>query len=295
MSESLKNVTFSRVLCDDANQMWESTMLLPLVKNCQQLVLLGDDKQLAPSSNSLMAKSKGINVSLFDRLIKQGISATTLNIQYCMSPSLSIFPSLKFYQGKIESGIDNSQTPLVNGFDWPNPEVNAAFINIESIEELVDNSYINTREVEVACQLLIQIISTGDVTLDEIGLITPYEGQRDKLKKEIGLLTEKYPNLLGTANSQDGMLDVNSQILQSDIALLDESQDIEKELIIFSAIRSNSQGEIGILKDPRRLNTILTRARRGMIIIGNLQTLIKNEHWRDWLSWAQYSNIILKL
>lgn len=91
------------------------------------------------------------------------------------------------------------------------------------------------------------------------------------------------------------MLDVNSQILQSDIALLDQSQDIEKELIIFSAIRSNSQGEIGILGDPRRLNTILTRGRRGLIVIGNLQTLIKNEHWRDWLSWAQYSNIILKL
>lgn len=99
---------------------------------------------------------------------------------------------------------------------------------------------------------------------------------------------------MGLNCNDDGMLDVNSQILQNDITLLDESQDIEKELIIFSAVRSNSSGEIGKLKDPRRLNTILTRGRRGMIIVGNLQTLIKNEHWRDWLSWAQYSNIIQK-
>ena len=110
------------------------------------------------------------------------------------------------------------------------------------------------------------------------------------------LLSEKYPNLLqDPSTNQNPIIDVQNQILQNEICLLDESLDIEKEMIIFSAVRSNSEGEIGLLKDPRRLNTVLTRARRGLIIIGNLQTLIKNEHWRDWLSWAQFSNIILKL
>ena len=73
INESLKNVTFSRILVDDANQMKESTLLTSLVKNCQQLTLLGDEKQLCPTSDSIMAQSKGISLSMFDRLIKQGI------------------------------------------------------------------------------------------------------------------------------------------------------------------------------------------------------------------------------
>lgn len=93
LSESLKHVSFSRILVDDANQLCETAMLLPLIKNCQQLVMIGDDKHLCPITTSLMAQSKGLNLSLFDRLIKQGIQTVTLNIQYCMSPSLSIFPS----------------------------------------------------------------------------------------------------------------------------------------------------------------------------------------------------------
>ena len=287
MNESLKNVTFSRILCDDANQMKESTLLMSLVKNCQQLTLLGDEKQLCPTSDSILAQSKGMSLSMFDRLIKQGVQPTRLNIQYCMSPSLSLFSSMKFYQGKIENGIEQSQTPLINGFDWPNPEINCAFIDVESKEEFVRDTFINNTELEVTCKTLMKMISTGDVTLDEIGLISSYAGQTEKLKNEMTMLMDKYPNLIG--------VDQNSQILLSSINTIEESQDMEKEFIMFSCVRSNSQGEIGILKDPRRLNTILTRARRGLIIVGNLQTLIKNEQWRDWLSWAQFSNIILKL
>lgn len=260
---------------------------MPLIKNCQQLVLLGDDKQLCPNSDSLIAQSKGTSLSMFDRLIKQGIKPITLNIQYCMSPSLSLFSSMKFYQGKIENGIEANQTPLINGFDWPNPEINCAFIDVESEEEYLKDTFINKQELEVTCKTLMKIISNGDVSLDEIGLISSYAGQTERFKAELTILMEKYPNLIG--------VDQNSQILLNSINLIEESQDMEKEFIIFSCVRSNSQGEIGILKDPRRLNTILTRARRGLIIVGNLQTLIKNEHWRDWLSWAQFSNIIMKL
>jgi len=296
-TEALKNITFSRIIVDDSNQLRETSLLMPLIKNCQQLVLLGDDKQLSPNSTSLMAKSKGINLSLYDRLLRQGVKPTNLNIQYCMAPSLSAFTSMKFYSGTIENGVSPDQSPLINGFEWPNSEINCAFIHVssESGEKFIasKNSYINNPEVDVACNLVVKMISGGELTLDEMGLITSYESQRDRMKKELLGMVEKYPNILGD-NRDENQENVTNQIVQNNVVLLDECLDLEKEMVIFSAVRSNNEGEIGILKDPRRMNTVLTRARRGLIVIGDLQTLIKNEHWRDWLSWAQFSNIILK-
>ena len=76
---------FSRIIVDDANQLTEVELIPALIKNCQQVVLVGDDKQLPPVSFSVMAKSKGLNLSVFEKLVKQRIKPILFSIQYCKS------------------------------------------------------------------------------------------------------------------------------------------------------------------------------------------------------------------
>jgi len=103
-----------------------------------------------------------------------------------------------------------------------------------------------------------------------VGIITPYAAQRELIIKELekaALIDEKGKPLVET-NSVDGF------------------QGREKDVIIFSAVRSNDTGTVGFLHDWRRINVMLTRAKRGLIIIGNRETLQTDIYWKSWLKWA---------
>ena len=115
-----------------------------------------------------------------------------------------------------------------------------------------------------------RILDRGEVTLADIGVVTPYKGQVRVMRK-----------LLHTK----GGLDVpeGQQPSTLEIASVDNFQGREKEVIIFSAVRCNKIGSVGFLKDWRRLNVMITRARRALVVIGNAVTLCKDEHWLKWL------------
>merc|ERR1711948_28205 len=77
-----------------------------------------------------------------------------------------------------------------------------------------------------------------------------------------------------------------------EVASIDAFQGREKELIIFSAVRSNRHGNVGFLADWRRLNVMITRARRGLIVVGDVNTLRTNDIWGRWLTWAEEQGVI---
>jgi superfamily I DNA and/or RNA helicase len=78
-------------------------------------------------------------------MVKQGYPCSFLDYQYLINPSISFFPSFKFYDAQLKSGINQSQLPLIGGFDWPNKDVGIAIINTDQREEHTNGSIQNTR------------------------------------------------------------------------------------------------------------------------------------------------------
>lgn len=119
-------------------------------------------------------------------------------------------------------------------------------------------------------KLLRGILDYGELTLSDIGIVSPYKGQVRTLRT---CIFKAFPEA-----------EKNKEL---EIASVDNFQGREKELIIFSAVRCNNKGNVGFLKDWRRLNVMITRARRGLVVVGSAATLVCDRHWRMWLSFTE--------
>jgi hypothetical protein len=131
--------------------------------------------------------------------------------------------------------------------------------------------------------VLAGVIKCGDVRPQDIGVITPYAAQARLLRRRFGCPP---PGRKSNPNEQTGhaALEVSS---------VDGFQGREKQLIVVSTVRANPLGKVGFLSDPRRLNVMLTRAKRGIIVVGCFSTLSKDEHgWRPFLIWAQQRGLV---
>ncbi|PFX23271.1 uncharacterized protein LOC111333194 [Stylophora pistillata] len=120
-SSLLDGFVFKRVLVDEASQATEPANLVSLSHGCEKLVLVGDDKQLPPMVLSEIAKGPDLlTCSMFSRLRKEGVPVRMLNVQYRMHPSIALFPSRQFYDGKLINGVAESERKAPTGFVWPN-------------------------------------------------------------------------------------------------------------------------------------------------------------------------------
>lgn len=266
---TLEKVRFSTVLIDECTQAAESAALVPLARGCQQAVLIGDQCQLPPTVLSDVAQNENLGESLFTRLVTQGVKPTMLDTQYRMNPLICEFASAAFYNGRLQNGVAHMSRKPPEGFPWPQRQMPVAFVNLERSEEKREgSSYINPAEAEKVLWAL-QEVSSKELNPEDIGIVTPYKGQVNYIKK----LIRERPDLQRFRTG----LEVES---------VDGFQGEEKEVIIFGAVRSNREGKVGFLSDWRRLNVMLTRARRGCIIIGSRSTLVSDPLWKEWLLWA---------
>ena len=269
---------FPVILMDEATQASEPSALVPITRGCRQLVLVGDHKQLPPTVISKVAEDGGLGRSLFERLIECGLDAHMLTTQYRMHPTIREYPSARFYDDRLEDGCDSSERPPAAGFLWPDWDNPVAFVPVEG-SEIVDEesaSKSNLDEAAMVLSIVGNLLSTGDLSAHEVGVITPYNGQ-------VRLLTDLF--------EQAGGFGEGSNFEGLEIKSVDGYQGREKEIIIFSAVRANDNGEIGFLKDRRRLNVALTRAKRGLIVLGHNKTLRQDGTWRAWLDWAEERNL----
>lgn len=266
----LCNMSFRTVLIDEATQATEPECLIPLVLGCRQAVLVGDHQQLGPVIMNKKAARAGFNQSLFERLITLNIRPIRLQVQYRMHPSLSEFPSNMFYEGTLQNGITAQERQRKDiDFPWPdssNPMMFYANLGLEEISAS-GTSFLNRTEASTCEKVVTRLLKSG-ITPEQIGIITPYEGQRSYIAN--------YMQFHGSLRKE--------LYKEIELASVDAFQGREKDYILVSCVRSNEHQGIGFLSDPRRLNVAITRARYGLVLLGNPKVLSKHPLWHHLLT-----------
>ncbi|TQD73599.1 hypothetical protein C1H46_040880 [Malus baccata] len=266
----LANFRFRQVLIDESTQSTEPECLIPLVLGAKQVVLVGDHCQLGPVIMCKKAARAGLAQSLFERLVLLGVKPIRLQVQYRMHPALSEFPSNSFYEGTLQNGVTiNERQSSGIDFPWPVPN-RPMFFYVQMGQEEISasgTSYLNRTEAANVEKIVTTFLRSG-VVPSQIGVITPYEGQRAYIVNYM---------------SRNGAL--RQQLYKEiEVASVDSFQGREKDYIILSCVRSNEHQGIGFLNDPRRLNVALTRARYGIVILGNPKVLSKQPLWNSLLT-----------
>lgn len=295
-SPELDMIDLPVVFFDEASMATEPVSLVPLMKGCRHLSIIGDHKQLPPVVTSVEAKKGGLSRSLFERLIESGqnIPSTMLNVQFRMHPSLAEFPNKTFYDGVLENGKGTEQIAPVESSYWPTRTAaqkegkddaqRLCFIDHKGRESKAENStsLSNTSEARIVVDLVIDLLRRNpELAGDDIGIVTPYASQQILLEKmlhnEGSKARKSAASSLATRSSELGHIDIHT---------VDGFEGREKKVILFSTVRTNAQGYVGFLADGRRLNVALTRAQSALFIIGNIDTFKKAQ-----LSEAAYSRV----
>jgi regulator of nonsense transcripts 1 len=239
--------------------------MIPLVLGCKQVVFVGDHLQLGPVIMNKKAARAGLAQSLFERLIVLGNRPIRLEVQYRMHPCLADFPSNMFYEGTLQNGVTAPERLRKHvDFPWPVPTLPMFFYQNLGQEEISSSgtSFLNRTEASNVEKIITAFFKAG-VTPSQIGVVTPYEGQRSYIVNHMqyhGKLRKEFYK-------------------EVEVASVDAFQGREKDYIILSCVRSNEHQGIGFLSDPRRLNVALTRARYGLVILGNPKVLSKHPLW----------------
>ena len=276
-SPLLSGCVFNSVLVDEASQATECETLIPIVHGAHRVVLVGDQKQLQPVVLSAVCKRAGYDVSLFERLIDSGMEPQLLCVQYRMHPALSIFPSNMFYNGALKNAVHSSERTRNLAFPWPRSDMPMMFWCVQGSEDPGSSgrSFLNRMEATCVEKVVERFINCG-IPGDRIGVITPYDSQRTLLRQVLSRHMEKA-----------------EEVKKVEIASVDEFQGRENDYIIFSCVRSNSDGVLGFLNDMRRLNVAITRAKYGIVIIGNPNTLRSHPIWVELMNHFQMNKCLV--
>jgi ATP-dependent RNA/DNA helicase IGHMBP2 len=264
----LGDMHFDRVIIDEAGQATEPTTWLPIPWG-DRLVLAGDHLQLPPTVTSREALSGGLGVSLMERLVdRYGPKVTrSLSEQYRMHASIMHFSAVEFYAGNLTAhpsvashllkDLGGTHESIV--LHQPLLFIDTAGADFEDAQEAEGESRFNKKEAELIAKLVGEYLALGLKSRD-IGIISPYAAQVRLIRNLCRSLGEDI-----------------------EIESVDGFQGREKELMMISLVRSNTEGEIGFLTEWRRLNVAFTRARRGLVVVGDSATLSHHDFFTRWL------------
>lgn len=304
----LEGMKFGTLFIDEAAQALEAACWIPM-KRASRVILAGDHCQLPPTVKSIAALRAGLGKTLMERIAENKPEVVTLlKIQYRMNDEIMRFSSDWFYGGKVESApqikycsvldydhpitwIDTSNEEnqiTIEGEDAPEDSastassVSAANQNsdLNFKEQFVGESFgrINKAEAELTLLTLAEYFTKigKQRVLEEridVGIISPYRAQVQYLKK----LIKKYEFF----KPYRRLISVNT---------VDGFQGQERDVILISLVRSNDEGQIGFLKDLRRINVAMTRARMKLIILGNKDTMTKHPFYKKLWEYVEAIN-----
>lgn len=275
----LEGQKFGTLFIDEAAQALEAACWIPM-RRVSRVVLAGDHCQLPPTVKSIAALKAGLGKTLMERIVEMHPEAVTLlKIQYRMNDEIMRFSSNYFYDGQVESApevkyrsILDMDIPMTwidtSEFKSDNPESQES---LDFKEQFVGESFgrINKAEAELTLLTLQYYFNKigKQRLLDEridVGIISPYRAQVQYLRR---LLMKK-----------EFFKPFRRQI---SINTVDGFQGQERDVIILSLVRSNDEGQIGFLRDLRRMNVAITRARMKVIILGDRKTMTQHPFYRQ--------------
>ncbi|CAF1167216.1 unnamed protein product [Rotaria sordida] len=245
------------VIVEEAAATFEAHIITALSTKCEHLILIGDHVQLKPNPSVYrLAVKYQIDVSLFERLIKNKFPNVQLNIQHRMRPEIARL--MKYFYDDLEDHVNvESERAPVRGIDS-----NLFFINHNHMEANVDDgrSYRNEFEAKYVIELAQYLIKQG-YNPQQITVLTMYLGQRQFIAK----LAKQRALLYGVR-----------------IMITDNYQGEENDIIILSLVRNNPEKNIGFLKTHNRICVALSRARCGLFVIGNMTLLAEvDDMWKQ--------------
>lgn len=220
-----------------------------------------------------------------------------LSVQYRMHPSIAAFSSAVFYNGLLSSprslcGLRKFPHHLDSRYPSSNPDMSVRFVHVggrsneskgatnhigdlpatSSLADPTNNSYRNFVEAGQVVELVTSLLRQGES--GSVGIVTPYSSQVALIKSMM-------------ANDQDFRTLAGSSPHEIEVKSVDAYQGRERDLIVFSAVRSNRRGRIGFLSDWRRMNVALTRAKNGLVVFGDADTLEGDTHWGAFVQWCK--------
>lgn len=263
----LEGEKYSTLFIDEAAQALEAACWIA-IRKAGRVILAGDHCQLPPTVKSIMALKGGLGKTLMERIVEnKPETVTLLKMQYRMNEQIMKFSSEWFYHGMVESAPTVSHRGILD-YDTPMMWIDTA--ECDGKEEFVGENFgrINRAEAELTLRTLQQYLEKigKQRILEEsidVGIISPYRAQVQLLRKELRKreFFRPYRHLL-TVNTVDGF------------------QGQERDIILISLVRSNDGGDIGFLRDLRRMNVAITRARMKLIILGSSETMTSHPFYK---------------
>ena len=273
---------FSTLFIDEAAQALEAACWIP-IRRASRVIFAGDHCQLPPTVKSLEALKGGLGTTLMERIVKNKPECVSLlQVQYRMNDEIMQFSSDYFYQGQMRSAPEVAHC-LIHEGDAPILWFDTSTINLgederhDFREQFIGESFgrVNKGEAILTLSLLqiyLQRIGKQRVLDDriDIGIISPYRAQVQYLKR----LLKKRPFFKPYRH----LISINT---------VDGFQGQERDVIIISLVRSNEIGQIGFLRDLRRMNVAITRARMKLFILGDAPTLARHPFYKRLYDYIQ--------
>ncbi|KAG6742686.1 hypothetical protein POTOM_053608 [Populus tomentosa] len=325
------NHGFDVVIIDEAAQAIEPATLVPLVNGCKQVFLVGDPVQLPATVISPTAGKFGYyGTSLFERFQRAGYPVNMLKMQYRMHPEIRSFPSSEFYAEALQDADDLERRTTR---DWHQYHCFGpfCFFDVHEGKESQPSgsgSWVNVDEVEFVLLLYHKLVTMYPElrSSSQFAIISPYRHQvklfQDRFRDAFGQESKKFVDIQtvdgfqvnrhvdyvcslqkerwtfaeisigNTMHSFTGTLEGHLKIL---ITIFSPELGREKDVAIFSCVRSNDDRRIGFVSDARRMNVGITRAKSSVLVVGSASTLRNDEHWNNLVESAEKRNVLFKV
>lgn len=263
----LGGMHFGTLFIDEAAQALEAACWIA-IRKADRVVFAGDHCQLPPTIKCYEAANGGLEKTMMELIVEnKPETVSLLKVQYRMNEAIMRFSSEWFYHGELEAAPEVRHRSILD-FDTPISWIDTSEMDFK--EQFVGETFgrINKQEANLLLQQLETYIYKigGERILDEridFGIISPYKAQvqylRSKIKSNEALKPYRH---LFTVNTVDGF------------------QGQERDVIFISLVRANDEGQIGFLRDLRRMNVAITRARMKLVILGDASTLGKHPFYR---------------